>query len=174
MPQVLIDELRLQGQLTAQEFLQRREAVLDKLLPNSALMPGAERLVRHLAAHGVPCAVATSSHRRHFEVKSERHEQLFGLFDHIVTGDQVVNGKPHPEIFQAAAAAFKAPPAGPSACLVFEGARMCMCMCVSRARIACKLAQALTAPPTLPLVRVLMLTQMRRRACRPVSRPACT
>jgi hypothetical protein len=53
------------------------------------LHAGVERLIKHLHAHKVPIAVATSSHRRHFDVKTQQHGQLFDLFDHIITGDQV-------------------------------------------------------------------------------------
>jgi hypothetical protein len=38
--QVLIDELQLHGQLSAQQFLQQREEILDRLFPSSPLMPG--------------------------------------------------------------------------------------------------------------------------------------
>lgn len=38
--QLLIDELQLQGQITAEEFLKQREEQLDKLFPTAALMPG--------------------------------------------------------------------------------------------------------------------------------------
>lgn len=121
---VCVEELGLQDQLTPEEFLEKREAVLDELFPTAAAMPGAERLVRHLHAAGVPIAVATSSHSRHFELKTQRHADLFALFDHVITGDMVANGKPAPEIFLKAAAAFPPDraPAAPSACLVFEDA----------------------------------------------------
>lgn len=81
--------MQLHGQLTPQDFLKQREAILDRLFPTSPLMPGAEKLIKHLHAHNVPIAVATSSHRRHFDVKTQQHKQLFELFDLIVTGDQV-------------------------------------------------------------------------------------
>jgi pseudouridine-5'-monophosphatase len=70
----------------------------------------------------VPIAVATSSHRRHFDIKTQSHRALCSLFDAIITGDMCAHGKPHPEIFQTAAAAFVRPPGAPSAALVFEDA----------------------------------------------------
>ena len=78
--------------------------------------------MRHLHASGVPFALATSSHRRHFDLKTSLHGPLFELFDHRVTGDQVANGKPHPEIFQRAASLWRPAPPAPGACLVFEDA----------------------------------------------------
>eukprot|EP00878_Enallax_costatus_P022189 GHUV01023530.1.p1 GENE.GHUV01023530.1~~GHUV01023530.1.p1 ORF type:complete len:213 (+),score=49.06 GHUV01023530.1:24-662(+) len=120
--QVFIDDMQLHGQLTPEEFLQQREAILDRLFPTSQLMPGAEKLIKHLHAHKVPIAVATSSHRRHFDVKTQQHKQLLQLFDLVVTGDQVTKGKPDPEIFQRAASGFAQPPTHQFTCLVFEDA----------------------------------------------------
>ncbi len=50
---------------------------------------GAERLLRHLHSHGVPIALATSSHQRHYAVKTQRHAELFSLFSHRITGARV-------------------------------------------------------------------------------------
>lgn len=41
--QLLIDELQLHGQITAEEFLKQREEQLDKLFPTAELMPGADQ-----------------------------------------------------------------------------------------------------------------------------------
>lgn len=87
--QLLVDELCLEGQLSAEDFLTKREIILDELFATAPLLPGADRLIRHLHATGVPQAVATSSHRRHFDLKTSMHKELFSLFNHIVTGDQV-------------------------------------------------------------------------------------
>jgi len=72
--------------ISPQEYASSVQVVLKDLFPHSQLLPGVERLVRHLHAKGVPIAVATSSSRENFELKTQRHSQLFGLFDHIVCG----------------------------------------------------------------------------------------
>ena len=86
--QVLIDALDLQNKhgVDAAEFVRRREEVLVTLFPHTRAMPGAARLVAHLKASGVPVAVATSSHRAHFELKSKNHGGIFENFEHVVTG----------------------------------------------------------------------------------------
>ncbi len=119
--QVMIDDLELQGQLTAEDFVAMRETELDKLFPTAQLLPGVDRLIRHLKASGVPICVATSSHSRHFVLKTQNHTEFFALFDHIITGDQVQKGKPSPDIFQLAASKFSPVPS-PASCLVFEDA----------------------------------------------------
>merc|ERR1719277_2654308 len=119
---VLIDDLGLEGRLSPEEFVAEREKLLDKLFADSKLLPGVDRLVRHLHKHQVPMAVATSSHRRHFELKTTRHGELFGLMHHIVTGDQVAKSKPDPEIFLHAARLFEGDPPEPQRVLVFEDA----------------------------------------------------
>lgn len=49
-------------------------------------------------------AIATSSHKRHFELKTLRHRGLFEeMFQAVITGDEVVHSKPDPEIFVKAA-----------------------------------------------------------------------
>lgn len=105
--------------MTPEEYLAARQAGLDELFPLAEPMPGALRLTQHLHRHGVPQAVATSSDRRHFALKTSRHQRWFGIFDCIVIGDDpaVRRGKPAPDIFLVTAERLGILPAD---CLVFE------------------------------------------------------
>ncbi|KAL2635537.1 hypothetical protein R1flu_007016 [Riccia fluitans] len=122
--QILITELRLEGVLTPEEFIAERESQLKVMFPDSELMPGVERLIRHLHAHGVPMAIATSSHKRHFDLKTQKHRELFGLMHHVVVGDDpaVIRGKPAPDIFLTAFNRFQEPGLETKNALVFEDA----------------------------------------------------
>ena len=66
-----------------------------------------DRLVAHLATHGIPIAIATGSRQRNFVLKTTHLPELFKHFPqvHIVTADtpEVKRGKPHPDIFIYAA-----------------------------------------------------------------------
>ena len=65
----------------------------ESLFPSACVLPGVVRLVGHLKRHGVPMAVATSSHRHAYHRKTQRHHELFQLFDHVVTGDDPQVGR---------------------------------------------------------------------------------
>lgn len=87
------------------------------------LMPGAERLVRHLHRHRVPIAIATSTKRVNYLLKTAHHPDFFSLFSHVVItpeDEEVTRGKPDPQPFQVAAQRFKCPPRRPASVLVFE------------------------------------------------------
>ncbi|MBP1608909.1 MAG: (DL)-glycerol-3-phosphatase 2 [Acidobacteria bacterium] len=116
---ILIDELGLP--LTPEEYLQARKGMLDEFFPRSEPKPGAVRLTRHLHSHNIPQAVATSTNRHHFELKTTRHKDWFKIFECFVIGDdpEVKEGKPSPDIFLVAASKMKAQP---ERCLVFEDA----------------------------------------------------
>ncbi|CAI7767611.1 unnamed protein product [Closterium sp. NIES-54] len=120
---VVIEELGLQGEMSAEEFLKERENLLREEFPHCKLLPGAERLIRHLHEHSIPMAIGTGSHKIHFGLKTANHTALFSLMRHSVLGDdpEVVNGKPAPDVFRVAAARFDPPPS-PDNVLVFEDA----------------------------------------------------
>uniref|UniRef100_A0A0E0LST0 glycerol-1-phosphatase n=1 Tax=Oryza punctata TaxID=4537 RepID=A0A0E0LST0_ORYPU len=84
---------------------------------------GVLRLIHHLHANGVPMAVATGSHKRHFTLKTQNHKEMFTMMHHVVMGDDpdVKTGKPSPDIFLAAMRRFEGN-IEPSNCLVFEDA----------------------------------------------------
>ncbi|XP_034699129.1 (DL)-glycerol-3-phosphatase 2 [Vitis riparia] len=121
---VFVEETGISDSLSAEDFLVEREEMLRKLFPTSELMPGASRLVKHLHASGIPICVATGSHRRHFELKTQRHGEVFSLMHHVVLGDdpEVKQGKPSPDIFLAAARRFEGGPVDSQKILVFEDA----------------------------------------------------
>ncbi|KAK9827939.1 hypothetical protein WJX74_010430 [Apatococcus lobatus] len=119
--QALVDYYDIGDQITPEEFLRRREVILDKMFLDAELMPGVARLLGHLTAHQIPTAVATSSSRKGFDLKTTQHRQLFDRFEAILTGESVTKGKPEPDIYLLAASTFRDKPA-PEKCLVFEDA----------------------------------------------------
>ncbi|XP_076435902.1 pseudouridine-5'-phosphatase-like, partial [Babylonia areolata] len=119
---VLLEMLQLP--LTVEEFKQKCDAKLKVQLPSALLLPGAEKLVRHLHKHGVPMALASGSNSHSFELKTRNHRDLFSLFGHTVLSSsdpEVKHGKPAPDCFLVAAARFDPPPK-PENVLVFEDA----------------------------------------------------
>ena len=106
------------------QFTREVDTQLRPLLASTGLKPGARRLVSHLARHGVPAAVATSSRRTNSCVKMSRHRDLFSLFSHAVYGSDdpaVARGKPDPDIFLVAASRFpEAPSPGEAAVWIYS------------------------------------------------------
>ncbi|QIP87316.1 HAD family phosphatase [Streptomyces sp. Tu 2975] len=79
------------------------------------LMPGAARLLAELAAHNVPTALVSASHRRIIDrILASLGPQHFAL---SVAGDEVPRTKPHPDPYLLAAQGLGA---DPSRCAVVE------------------------------------------------------
>ncbi|XP_065157776.1 pseudouridine-5'-phosphatase-like [Atheta coriaria] len=110
--------------LTPEEFFLRMRKGVEAELHNPPLLPGAEKLIRHLAKHKIPFAMATSGSKEATDIKLQSSAELFNLFHHKVMGSsdaEVKKGKPNPDIFLVCAQRFPDPP-NPSKCLVFEDA----------------------------------------------------
>lgn len=96
---------------------QENDAILATLLPQQIQkMPGLDQVLQIVKGLGVPVGLATSSRGSLTELKLN-HFSLQHYFDHVVTGDEVTFGKPHPEIYHLVA---KRMQVSPSAMLVFE------------------------------------------------------
>ncbi|KAK9241290.1 HAD-like domain-containing protein [Lipomyces kononenkoae] len=99
---------------------------------NTAPMPGAVELLQNLKQKGVPIALATSSYKANYLLKSAHLDHLFGLFNEAnkVMGDDSRipkgRGKPEPDIWLVALATINAnlpdhmEPIKPEECLIFE------------------------------------------------------
>ncbi|CAG8490598.1 3981_t:CDS:2, partial [Acaulospora morrowiae] len=118
--ELLVKETKID--LTADEYLKERNEKQALKFPHAKPMPGVMRLVKHLKVHNIPIVVATSSTRDNFNIKASNNQELFGLFDSIVCGDdsEIKNGKPAPDLFLSACARMGNPSV--TQCLVFEDA----------------------------------------------------
>lgn len=80
------------------------------------LKPFVRDLLMRLDALRIPCAVATSTRRTRAEAKLH-HAHLIQHFKAMACGDEVLRGKPHPEIYELAASRLGIEP---SRCLALE------------------------------------------------------
>lgn len=95
------------------------EIYLDLVPRELQGFPGAHLLVKNCRLAGLKVAVASSADRVKIEANLRQIELDPESWDAIVTGEDVVNKKPAPDIFLAAAARLGVPPA---ACVVIEDA----------------------------------------------------
>ncbi|GJL82685.1 MAG: haloacid dehalogenase [marine bacterium B5-7] len=107
--------------ISAEDYLCERDSMLRVAFPRAQPLAGARELIEHLSAHRIPIAVASSSSREMFDIKTRNHQDWFRLFDTVVTGDdpEVGAAKPSPDIFLTASARLGGPA---SHTLVFEDA----------------------------------------------------
>jgi HAD superfamily hydrolase (TIGR01509 family) len=101
----------------AEELMRRRgEIASDFFVHRVGLFPSAKTTLEQLREMNLPLAVATSSVSASARPLLDR-TGIRGLFSVVVTGDEVQQGKPHPDIYLQAANKLGIPP---EACLVVE------------------------------------------------------
>lgn len=88
-----IDDLKFESEMIF------RELMVDRLAP----MPGLFELLVTIEDRGLSKAVATSSERKYLHELLGKFDML-SRFDTLLTAEDVTHGKPHPEIYQTAAA----------------------------------------------------------------------
>ena len=82
--QVIIDELGIGEKVTAVELMNLMKAEWDSEVENIKLLPGAEKLVRHLKANKIPISISTGSSDSSFALKTKHFQEFFDLFDFVV------------------------------------------------------------------------------------------
>ena len=88
--------------LRPQEIVDRLlDGVIAKLHQNIPWRPGARELLAALRLRGVPCGLVTMSWKSLTDVIVPQLPP--GSFQTVITGDMVMNGKPHPEPYRRAA-----------------------------------------------------------------------
>lgn len=90
-------------------------AVVDRVRHHVPWRPGARELLDEAVAKGVPNALVTMSWQPLARAVVDAAPP--GSFAHLVTGDKVTHGKPHPEPYLTAAELLAAPP---ERCLAIE------------------------------------------------------
>jgi HAD superfamily hydrolase (TIGR01509 family) len=104
--------VRLDPPVIVERLLDDVIASVERSMP---WRPGALDLLAELRAAGVPCAMVTMSYARLAATLVAKLPE--GTFAEVVTGDQVFDGKPHPEAYLTAAQRLGVDPA---ACVAIE------------------------------------------------------
>jgi len=98
----------------------RKEALYRDILRRDGIdaLPGVKDFLKAARAAGIPASVGSSTPRKNIDTVIEM-AGLEGLFDAIVSAEDVAHGKPHPEVFLAGAQKLGRKP---ERCVVFEDA----------------------------------------------------
>lgn len=105
-----------EGAIEADALGERIYSEVVRALKESVVFrPGARELLEALRDEGTPCALVSASYRTMIDAVLSHFPP--GLFEVVVAGDEVVNGKPHPEPYLTAARELDVDPAD---CVVIE------------------------------------------------------
>ncbi len=103
--------------MTALDFVARKEAVLHELFSQDLRMqPGVHKTLENALQQSIPTAIASSATMPTIELVVKLTETR-KYFRHLCSGDEVLNGKPAPDVFLLAA---KRLGFEPHECLVIE------------------------------------------------------
>lgn len=116
------------------QFMKEQTKLQEELFPKTQPLPGVLKLLEGLKERGVHMALATSSHKVNFKLKSSHLSHLFDEYfkdEHKVLGDDpripAGRGKPAPDIYSLALSTLNKtletqgePLIRPEECLVFE------------------------------------------------------
>lgn len=113
--QILIDGI---PSFPIDEFLPHWQSIyhIEAIEKPVLVKPGVKDFLTWLSNSNIPCAVATSTHHALAQQKL-LNADLLQYFSYLVTGDQVTNSKPHPEIYLKAAEKLKT---SPEKCMALE------------------------------------------------------
>ncbi len=113
---VLIERYNIK--VTVEELLVIQNQYKTQLFGKKELQPinGILELLTELKEKGIPIALASSSSRQFIELVL-RSLHIYEFFDVIISGEEVTNSKPAPDIFLKAAAELKV---DPFECVVLE------------------------------------------------------
>lgn len=112
---ILVEDYRLP--CTPEEFLALSAPMYQERWSMARALPGADRVIKHLRAHGIPIALASNSPKANILAKLTYQPGWREAFAVIIGGDEVKQGKPAPEIYLKAARLLEAEP---ETCLVIE------------------------------------------------------
>lgn len=91
--------------ITTEEFTEKARKLQAVYFKNTRPLPGAEKLLQALKGTDTHMALATSSHKGNFIIKTDHLQEMFAVFDekHRVLGDDpripAGRGKPAPDIY---------------------------------------------------------------------------
>ncbi|KAL4002606.1 Haloacid dehalogenase-like hydrolase family protein [Acanthocheilonema viteae] len=121
--QMMLEHEHLIGTVNLEDYRAKYLDLLGKHLPESRLLPGAMKLVRHFAKHKIPTAICSGSNTFEFNAKMKNQKELCDLIPlHVLTGDDphVKKGKPAPDGFLETMRRFAVEPKSTANVLVFE------------------------------------------------------
>lgn len=115
----VIDEYGLSR--TIDELIDYQLAMKLNMLNETDMKPinGIPELLKSLSDHHIPMGIASSSPRPFIECVLNKFN-ILEVFDVVVSGEEVPNGKPAPDVYLEAASTLDIPP---SECVVIEDAR---------------------------------------------------